>query len=432
MKRLLIFFTVLIAIINFIFLYERDFGRGGFGPAALLAEIVLAGTFLFFLITVILYETRFREIMTRIWLVLLSVIVGFVLLETLASFVLVEPLSPPLVPDEYRHHKLIPNTQSYFEQRDFSYIQRVNNFGLRGKDITIKKPAKVFRILMLGDSFTMGKGVEDNETVPFIVEELLKSQRAKPQDTIEVLNGGVDSYAPILSYIQLTRDLKLLEPDMVILNLDVSDLVQEAVYRSIAVYTPDGEIIGVSGDNKNNSTFTDRLRDWTERNLYLTRLMFYYANKFFKYKEFTVRRIVEQANFELAMHTLAEDTADRQEQWQNLFDSILKIKEFCEANSMRFILTTYPWGHQVNEKENIPIKYQFMPKGATVSDKSLLKIIEFSSDNNIPLINLFPVFRSYSGQSLLYFKHDTHMTTAGYRLMANGIAQYLIENYWKD
>lgn len=139
MKKFLIILSVLIAIINLTFLYERDFGRSGFGPAAMFIEVILTGSFLFFLVTVILYGTRFREMMIRIWLTLLSFFVSFVVVEAVASFLLVKPLSPPLVPDEFRHHKLIPNTNSYFEQPDFSYIQRVNNFGLRGKDIQIKK-----------------------------------------------------------------------------------------------------------------------------------------------------------------------------------------------------------------------------------------------------------------------------------------------------
>ncbi len=142
--------------------------------------------------------------------------------------------------------------------------------------------------------------------------------------------------------------------------------------------------------------------------------------------------MVTQANFEVAKHTLAEDTDDRVEQWQNIFDSIQKIKNYCETNSIKFLLTIYPWGHQVNEMEWIPGRYNFIPEDATVSDKSLLKIIEFTSANNINLINLFPVFRSYSGESALYFNYDTHMTTAGYQLMASGIVQYLNENYLNE
>jgi hypothetical protein len=285
---------------------------------------------------------------------------------------------------------------------------------------------------MLGDSFTMGKGVEDDHTFSVRLEEYLNQRRATcDADTIEVLNAGVDSYAPILSFIQLTRDLGQLEPDMVVLNLDVSDLVQETVYRKQAVYGSNGELVGVPGGTGKMS-LNERIRAWTERNLYLTRLLMVYTNKLFDYRDFTFRHLVTQANFEIAKHTLTEDTDQREEQWQNIFDSVQKIKKYCDDKAIKFLLTIYPWGHQVNETEWMPGRYNFISEKATVSDKSVLKIQEFSVNNSIQLLNLFPLFRSYKGKPFLYFSYDNHLTPAGHRLMANGIAQYLIDNYWKD
>jgi hypothetical protein len=95
----------------------------------------------------------------------------------------------------------------------------VNNLGLRSPDRPAGKPPDRYRILMLGDSFTMGKGVEDHHTFSVLLERSLNEKvPACNGRTIEVLNAGVDSYAPILSFIQLQRDLHRLEPDVVVLN----------------------------------------------------------------------------------------------------------------------------------------------------------------------------------------------------------------------
>ena len=110
------------------------------------------------------------------WLALISLFITYFIVEVVASYFLVGPLSPQMVPDEFVHHKLVPNKSSYFEHRDYTYIQRVNNLGLRGKDIEIKKPSNHYRILMLGDSFTMAKGVEDDQTFSFLVEEYLNQR----------------------------------------------------------------------------------------------------------------------------------------------------------------------------------------------------------------------------------------------------------------
>ena len=93
--------------------------------------------------------------------------------------------------------------------------------------------------------------------------------------------------------------------------MDNSDLVQESVYRKEAVYGSDGEIMGVPG-RTGKLTLNERIRAWTERNLYLTRLILFYTNKLFDYKDFSVRHMVTQANFEIAKHTLAEDKVQRE------------------------------------------------------------------------------------------------------------------------
>jgi len=137
----------------------------------------------------------------------LSIGFTFVVVDLVAGALLVKPLSPALSPDKLRDHKLVPNTDSRFEQPDFSYIQHVNNLGIRGKDSSFKKPSGHYRVLMLGDSFTMGKGVEDDQTFSALMQVSLNRRKACGDVAFEVLNGGVDSYAPVLSYLQLAGGL---------------------------------------------------------------------------------------------------------------------------------------------------------------------------------------------------------------------------------
>ena len=320
--------------------------------------------------TLILYETRFREIVTRIWLLTISFGSTFIVLDLVAGAILINPLSPELSPDRIRHHKLVPNTYSRFEYVDFIYTQRVNNLGLRGEDTDLENPQHHYRILMLGDSFTMGKGVEDNQTFSALLQDSLnKYSSGCGSATIEVLNGGVDSYTPLLSYLQLTTDLENLNPDMIVLNFYQSDLLQEDVYRKAALADTDGNIIGVPGDPDRKLHLDEHIRDWIDQNMYFTRLILFYTNKLFGYKDLSVRGTVEQANLELLQHTLTTDTTDRNEQWKQIFYSISKIKSFSDNRSISFILTVYPWGHQVNENEWTRGRHFFIPKDASVSNK---------------------------------------------------------------
>jgi hypothetical protein len=243
--------------------------------------------------------------------------------------------------------------------------------------------------------------------------------------SIEVLNGGVDGYAPILSHIQLTRELAPLNPDLIVLNLDMNDLMGEWVYRQQAVYGDDGEIIGVISPE--DPSVVERMRSWAERHLYFTRLVMLWVNDLFDYRD--VRSVVTQANFEVLAHTLEQDSVPRDDQWRDLFESVMKIKKFADDRGMDFILSTYPHAHQVNDREGIPGRYGFVPEHAVVSDRSLARIGQFAGDNDIQFVNLFPLFRAYRGEDPLYFNYDTHWTPAGQAVMARGLKEFIGDTY---
>jgi len=426
MRKLLFVFLLITVGVTAAFLYSKLSGDEGFGPTAMLVIAMGTGASLFVLASLLLYNTRYRDIVTKIWLAGVTVVVSYVALDLIAGLILIQPLSPPFVPDDYRHHKLVPNSHARLEQRDFSYVQKINSLGLRGEEIEIEKSPDTYRILMLGDSFTMGKGVEDDETFAQLLQDSLNRRLAlcegKP---VEILNAGVDGYSPILSYVQLTRELHVLQPDMVVLNLDMNDLMGEAYYRQLAIHGDDGEIIGVQ--KATDKPLMERFRSWSERNLYFTRLLLIYVNEIFDYND--ARAVVTQANTEVLAHTLADDTVQREEQWLDLFDSITRIGNFADEQGAEFLLTTYPHAHQVNDFEGIPGRYGFVPEDAVVSDRSVDLIREYSENNGIQFVSMFPDFRAYEGEDKLYFDYDTHWTPAGTRVMAGGIERYMTEHY---
>lgn len=429
MKKLLLVLTLLSAAALVYLGYERLFVQKSFGAAAVIGFVVIG---LFLVMTAaswLLYDTRFRGAVGSAWLAGITTVVFYLVADGIVGLVLIKPLSPALVPDEYRHHKLVPDSYSRLEQPDFSYIQRVNKLGLRGRETTVEKPAGVYRILMLGDSFTMGKGVEDDQTFSVLLENLLNAAPGSSCNMkFEVLNGGVDSYAPVLSNIELRRDLAALRPDLVVHNLDVSDLIQEQAYRHEAVLAADGSVTAVPNEAR-KASLTDRARDWIDQHLFFTRAMLYYASKSLGGDEISVRTVATQANREIVAHTLASDTAPRDAQWRDIFASIDSIRDFAGKHGSQYVLSVYPWAHEISRTEWIPGRYAYMSPDDVPSDRSLVTIRRMSAERGIPLAEMHPVFRAYKGTEKLYFDHDMHWTPAGQRVMAEGLADYLRKTY---
>ncbi|WP_291984373.1 hypothetical protein [Luteitalea sp.] len=425
MKMVLRLLTTLAVVALGAFLYQQLVVEGSLGPAALVATAALGGVVMILVALTMLLDTRHRGLVGNLLLAGTVTVLTYLAADIAAGWLLIVPLSPPLVPDAFRHHALVPDSFAEIRQRDFSYIQRVNHLGLRGKDITVDKPPDTKRILMLGDSFTMGKGVEEDQTFSVLVErEMREAMATCGGGGVEVLNGGVDSYAPVLSYLQLKRDLGRLSPDLVVLNLDNSDLIQEAAYRRQAVRDEAGEIIAVP-QVWQQSTY-ERFLSWSSRHLFFTRVLLVYANRALDHRRLTVRQVVNEAGREHFAHTLEGDV-DRTAQWRDVFDSIVRIKRLADSLGARFVLSTYPWAHQLGEKGWVPGRYDYMAKGERTSSLTRDTVRAHAAALGIDVFEAQPVFEAYRGSEALYFDYDPHWTPAGQRLMAEGLLQYLSE-----
>jgi hypothetical protein len=92
-----------------------------------------------------------------------------------------------------------------------------NSKGLRGpREYTYEKPAGVTRIVVLGDSFTFGEDVGDDETYSHRLEEMLPG--------VEVLNLGVHGYGHDQMLVYLREEGLKYRPDVVLLGFLSDDM----------------------------------------------------------------------------------------------------------------------------------------------------------------------------------------------------------------
>lgn len=103
----------------------------------------------------------------------------------------------------------------------------INALGLRGNEIA--SPKKARRILFIGDSYTFGTFVNEEETLPALTQKLLGAN-------YEILNGGIPGSTITDQRVFLKR-LMALKPDLVVLvycENDLEDLLSPVpLYQSI-------------------------------------------------------------------------------------------------------------------------------------------------------------------------------------------------------
>ena len=113
----------------------------------------------------------------------------------------------------------------------------INSNGWRGPELEPTFEPNEFRVVALGDSCTLGKGVRDSETWPRQLERLLQGELGPPY-TVKVANLGVNGYSTHDYLHTFKRDGARLEPHLVVIGYNVNDFpnvlqrVDQAVYQN--------------------------------------------------------------------------------------------------------------------------------------------------------------------------------------------------------
>lgn len=127
----------------------------------------------------------------------------------------------------YRYHELLgwsnkEGLSGRFYSCSGSSPFYFNSLGLRNKEIQTKKLKNLFRILILGDSFTAGLEVNNHQTFCAILEKTLNDS-PKGELHYQVLNAAVRGWGTDQEFLRLRQLIPLLAPDMVIFQVSDND-----------------------------------------------------------------------------------------------------------------------------------------------------------------------------------------------------------------
>ncbi|WP_197443843.1 SGNH/GDSL hydrolase family protein [Maioricimonas rarisocia] len=114
-------------------------------------------------------------------------------------------------------YDLSPN----FELRSGTFHISTNSFGLRGPEITARKPQGTSRIVLIGGSAAFGYLVSDGNEAARLVERQLNESGSGP---VEVLNAAVPGYNLFQSIVRFREVIAPLEPDYVVLYVGCNDV----------------------------------------------------------------------------------------------------------------------------------------------------------------------------------------------------------------
>lgn len=305
-------------------------------------------------------------------------------------------------PDKKLGYKMLPGYECEFRTSEFDILIKINSNGFRDYEYHKDKGSTTFRILVLGDSFTFGIGVDMEETYPKLLEKMLNRHLGeKGPQKYEVINAGADGYGTEQEYLYLENLGNQYRPDLVIIGLysnDVTDVMK-----------------GIS---------SDYTRTWLKNNFY-----------FLSYIRGLQRGLIKIIfNRKIHKHLFQIYGDKYTPQFENALSEtkeyIVKIRDLSSVIGAKTLLVIIPQCFETNRTE-----WEKRGIGDSYNDEffnnNMLKysntFTEFGKRKGIPTLPLLPVFRK-SKITPLYLLHDSHWNKHGHELGALSIYNFIKEN----
>lgn len=179
-----------------------------------------------------------------ILIVFLEVVAGLFLIEgTARVFIYPHHLKPTevTIPHPVLNHALNPNVSTISRLRGEPYKVFANKEGWVEKyDVDLKKSPGTYRIFFIGDSNVEGV-VNDEQKMVTVVEGLLNKHFQGSGINFEVINAGCRSYSTVLYYLLVKTVLLKYSPDLVVINVDMTDIPDDYFYRPLTRFDANGD-----------------------------------------------------------------------------------------------------------------------------------------------------------------------------------------------
>jgi hypothetical protein len=326
------------------------------------------------------------------------------------------------------HHELKPllklKVPANADRSDFEL--QTNSLGLRGPEIITPKPAGHYRIVCLGDERTAGLDVPEEETFCQRLQYYLQS---KSTMQIEVINAGVPEYCPLLSSLQLRQKLAVLQPDLVLLNFDMSDVWDDYRYRRYTTIGNNDEPLGCSHPLLDPPRQRERQQ----------------SLDMFLIPQFMMRncsqvwagRVLPPPPKEIDSNTgkyvwLQDQPPDWSIYTQQALSALIPTRELCENLGGTFMVSIHPapWQVATTASNGEGVRAAVGVGNGVIyrSHKPFQTVQDFCDEHSIWCADLSTSIQSDPLAVDLYQTDSANYSTAGHRVAARQIAIFLVQN----
>jgi len=322
-------------------------------------------------------------------------------------------------PDPPGRYRLSPGYRGrIYNRAEYSNAIRINEAGLRGPEIE-KSAEGSLRVLVVGDSFVFGVGVEDNETFT----ALLPVDLSRAGIEAEGLNAGIPAFGIPDAESWLRRHGAELNPDVVVVAVFLgNDLVDASPDRE-EILLVDGLLVP--------SQSAGGLKAWLHRHSHL-----YVAIKgLFEQPGFQPLRSklglgepwkVRTLREELGVYRKSADL-DLKPSVDATDEALAGLRDLSSELGFELLAVLIPSEIQLDPKRWQGSLARLGLDPAAYDPTTPTRIFErLLARHEIPTLDLGPAFAAgLSRGEELYFKFDRHWTVEGHQLAADELTRFM-------
>jgi lysophospholipase L1-like esterase len=271
-------------------------------------------------------------------------------------------------PDRGHYHK--NNSKAHLMGVDIS----TNSLGLRDREYSFGKPKNTYRIMVLGDSITLGWGVDQSDSYPKKLEEMLhKNVSGKRGVDYEVINTGVGNYNTVQEMAYFKDEGYKLNPDMIILGYYIND-AELVPRRTKSVLLNHSHLMVLI---------------WSKMNIIMSRFS-------------------KKHNYISYYNSLYGDSYPG---WILCQKALKELKNYCAINNKKLLVVLIPELHDLSNA--YPFKETYK------------KVADFMKSQSIDYLDLYPYFKGHIRDELWVSCEDAHPNKTGHEMIARSIYEYM-------
>lgn len=258
-----------------------------------------------------------------------------------------------------------------------------NPYGMRDSEPSLQATKSHCRIAVLGDSYTFGVRVREEDTYSKVLEKLLRQSVAAFQCQFEVLNFGVIGYSTYDEDLMLKYRAVNFEPHVVILGYVLNDPECDPIQPLHAYFV-----------------------DYPWWQPYRLRTLFAQV------KADWDRKRLGGGDYYTYLH------AEGHRKWQSVVDAFTDIRSVTSPRNIRVLVVIFPMV-TTSFKGKPWTEYPYVKIHQQVSD--------LAAGNGFQVLDLLNAFSTYPSQTLVWPKADDHPNALGHEVAARAIENKLLE-----